>query len=779
MAKPPRPRQLSGDIDRMADATTTIPSKALMFKLLAGIGASHDWAMIAFGDLLNRGDRIIDTKGQGNQDYYDLMVDSDALLAGIIDTRITSVAGLEWRVNPASDEPEGVDIAEFVGFVLDRLGDFDEKLSNILSACRTGFSVTEIMWDYVVFNGRQNIAPVELIPRRPERFRFDTDYQLRLLTKGNMLVGEEVPTGKFLVHSFKPRYNNPYGTSLCRAVWWYWWFKHHAFKWWLQAAERGAVVSPILWYPEHSNESEIKVYEQAAKTFLGNKYLTLPEGGTADFPHIKIDPNFCKNLVETCDMQMRVAILGSTLSTGTAESGTRALGQVHDKRGQERIEADAKSVMSTINQQLVRWIVDLNYGEQEKYPEWALNYETPKDQKEMRENIRLAANMGIPISVKWAAGVMQIEIAHEGEDLIIPPPLPGSGGMSIPLDETEEPEEEEEAEEVPSEEAAHRIGYKTVKARKAAQKRNAKYRDNAEELTKQAAIKGYPIYQDIGKQVADWVATKDTLDDALNDLRYLRIDGSEFADYLLDAQYLALLRGFHDVFDVARDKGLFKAIKEGAYSKAKRKIYRTLYGADPDQLWIPVPPEEAIEHFEKKEILTPAQFKKLEAHVRRDSLTAADMSIKAIRNKLKPALVAAIAEGETLREFTKEVGGIVQSKAHAENIFRTNIQTSYNAGHAEAIWSPELKQIIPAFEYQAVMDDRTTPICAERDGQVYPRAALGSADVVPPAHFQCRSSIIEVWIDEWDGRYSSLPVTPAQEGFGRWKPALSGTRAVA
>lgn len=753
----------------MVDKSLKLPSKALLFKMLSGLESSHDWALIAFGDLLERGDRIIDVRGQGNQDYYDLMVDSDAVLSGLIETRITAVAGLDNRVDAASDEPRDLEIAEFISHAFARMGDFDEKLADILSACRTGFSVMEIIWGELIFNGKEMLAPIELIPRRPERFRFDINYHLRLLTPNNRLAGEEVPNAKFIIHSFRPRYNNPYGTSLCRTVWWYWWFKHHAYKWWLQAAERGAVVTPVGTYPSHMNEEEQEPFRKSMKTFLGNKYILKPEGTTVDFPHIKIDPNFCKNLTESCDEQMRSGILGSTLSTGTAESGTRALGQVHDKRLQERIEADAKALMATINAQLVHWMVLLNYPEPDKFPMWALNYNLPKDQKEMRENIKLGAEMGIPISVQWTAEALQIEVAKEGEDLIVPPPPRGAGLPNPTLSDTGgEPEDEMED---LGDESATAVGFVNGAARKANAESAKIYQENAKRLVREAAKHGYPVYLTLGDQIEAWLNTKSTLEEALATVKYFQLDDTDFAEYLTEAMFLSDCRGFFDLFTIAEAKGLYKA-KRGILAKIKRRLRGALFGQFEDELWVPVPPDEAIEHFEKRDILTREELEILEAADRRDAFTAANLSTETIERRLKPALSKAIADGSTLREFTKQVDDIVLSKAHAENIFRTNIMTSYNQGHAEAIWSPELKEIIPAFLYDGVLDERTTDICATRIGEVYPRDFLTSGDVVAPCHFQCRSSMVEVWADEWDGRTSSLPSIPAQEGFGRWSPAL-------
>ena len=54
------------------------------------------------------------------------------------------------------------------------------------------------MWDY---DGREIVAR-EIRPRDQRRFGFDDYYRLRLRTQANALQGEQVPTRKFIVHSF-------------------------------------------------------------------------------------------------------------------------------------------------------------------------------------------------------------------------------------------------------------------------------------------------------------------------------------------------------------------------------------------------------------------------------------------------------------------------------------------------------------------------------------------------------------------------------------------------
>jgi hypothetical protein len=53
-------------------------------------------------------------------------------------------------------------------------------------------------------------------------------------------------------------------------------------------------------------------------------------------------------------------VLGETLTTSVGESGSRALGEVHNAVRLELTRADADQLSRTLNASLVRWIVELN-----------------------------------------------------------------------------------------------------------------------------------------------------------------------------------------------------------------------------------------------------------------------------------------------------------------------------------------------------------------------------------------------------------------------------------
>ncbi|OQC23315.1 MAG: hypothetical protein BWX71_02101 [Deltaproteobacteria bacterium ADurb.Bin072] len=74
-----------------------------------------------------------------------------------------------------------------------------------------------------------------------------------------------------------------------------------------------------------------------------------------------------------------------------------------------------------------------------------------------------------------------------------------------------------------------------------------------------------------------------------------------------------------------------------------------------------------------------------------------------------------------------------------------------------------MRGFVEAFEYSAILDDRTSEVCEALDGKIL--RDFGSLQ--PPNHFMCRSLLIPVTqVDDWGGKEDAIPsgVKP-QKGF--------------
>jgi SPP1 gp7 family putative phage head morphogenesis protein len=113
------------------------------------------------------------------------------------------------------------------------------------------------------------------------------------------------------------------------------------------------------------------------------------------------------------------------------------------------------------------------------------------------------------------------------------------------------------------------------------------------------------------------------------------------------------------------------------------------------------------------------------------------------RKRLEAVIRKGIAEGKTVDQIALEVrrGNVHNiSRNQAKGLVVTAITaTATQADHA--VYKANEKAL-QGWQYVAVLDARTTPICAHRDGEIY---LIGDKTHLPPAHFHCRSTTVPVF----------------------------------
>lgn len=104
-----------------------------------------------------------------------------------------------------------------------------------------------------------------------------------------------------------------------------------------------------------------------------------------------------------------------------------------------------------------------------------------------------------------------------------------------------------------------------------------------------------------------------------------------------------------------------------------------------------------------------------------------------------------------------------------DTVVRTNMFEAVNEARFNTFTDPVLGDFVRGFEYSAVLDGRTTEVCAHLDGKKYERERW-EGDLrpwVPPNHFNCRSLLVPITaVDEEAEFEDAAPDIEPQEGFG-------------
>jgi len=194
----------------------------------------------------------------------------------------------------------------------------------------------------------------------------------------------------------------------------------------------------------------------------------------------------------------------------------------------------------------------------------------------------------------------------------------------------------------------------------------------------------------------------------------------------------------------------------------------------------PLPFEEAIDFFKGKVSLTKEEWEELEPKLRFRAFTAARLAEADHIEMLRGRLLHAIEKGEHFTETWKDVRAFTEeadqpfSARYFETVYRTNIQSAYNAGRLMQYQNNEP----PAWELLFIEDSRTSDICkglASIAGNGKALAAshsFWSTYGFPPYHFNCRTTFRAVY-DYEIGRGMEIENVPMKQIRHNFKPQES------
>lgn len=166
-----------------------------------------------------------------------------------------------------------------------------------------------------------------------------------------------------------------------------------------------------------------------------------------------------------------------------------------------------------------------------------------------------------------------------------------------------------------------------------------------------------------------------------------------------------------------------------------------------DSDYTPLPFDEAIKFLKARVSLTKAEWAALEPKLAFRAFTMAKLTqcdyIEAVRGRL----VNALEKGEGFEQLWGDVKAIADADGSTikpgywETVYRTNVQTAYNAGRRM-----QFDRDPPsALALMVLEDERTSDICRPLAGLVLPYNHPFWEDHWPPFHFNCRTTVRAIY----------------------------------
>ena len=309
------------------------------------------------------------------------MEEKEMQYASVLGTRKRAVAQQEITVKPADDSAQALRHAEFVEEFLNR-DCLSEEIFDVMDAVGKGFSVSEIIWDTSC--GQWMPQRLELID--PKWFTFDRNDMRTIMLKtedgARPLTPYKYLTAKILEVYGQPIRIGKYGSSstdedrnkLLRAVY--------------NIGSDAAVIIPesmaIDFISETQRSSSTESYEKFA------------------------------NYV---DLSISKAVLGQTTTTD-AVSGGHAVSKEHNEVRHDIMWSDIKQLQAALKRDIVRPMIDLNFGTQDKYPDIVIGNEEREDISVLATVIKDLVPLGLKVSASEVRSKLGLQAPKDDDDVL-------------------------------------------------------------------------------------------------------------------------------------------------------------------------------------------------------------------------------------------------------------------------------------------------------------------------------------------------------------------------
>ncbi|MGC8841161.1 MAG: phage portal protein family protein [Candidatus Sumerlaeaceae bacterium] len=375
---------------------------------------------------------------RGSEGIYGVFAElerRDAHLFATLQTRKNALLGQPWQLvwpedSRGANAPQRNLIVQRVESVLNAVPDFTGALYHLLDALSKGYAVLEVVWKVDPHTG--HVAIAKLAPRQAWEFAFDTRGGLFQLHQG-WTAGPERPTQgqapspeliprpgemslrarrckrmperKFIVLVSQPEPAAAYGTPLAARVYWYSWFKRQALDDWTLYNSRYGAPTPLARYAATAAPEEIERLAEALERLREHAGIIVPESVSVELLESRRTATGAspfRELADWCNDKISKVVLGQTLTTSEGRrSGSLALGRVHEAVRHDYLAADARALAEVLSRQLVRWIVDFNFGTESPAPLFAFDVEEPFDSQAELEVDRGLVQLGVPLGLDY------------------------------------------------------------------------------------------------------------------------------------------------------------------------------------------------------------------------------------------------------------------------------------------------------------------------------------------------------------------------------------------
>lgn len=381
------------------------------------------------------------------QEYGKEVIKRDAHVRSQMQSRVLSIMKTGVVVEPASEEPRDLEIAEVVQRELVEARWWNRIRNHFAWATWYGYTVAELVW-----RPGADLWRLHVIDKPNKYFVWSQDTGTELLLRSRKSTpgeytyrstfGLPMPRGKVACHTPFMIPGLPIEGGILWTIAAYHLFSSFALRAWMDLGEKHGQPTLVGHQPKDATPKQRTAFRSALRNFKRDTSLNLPPGFRVEILDAMAEgrSDFHKNLMEWLDKSKSKAIRGQTM---TAEDGSSlSQAQVHQDQALDIRDADAQSVDDAMHADIVSPFCEVNFEERPYGWPRVFSKIARKDDigtiAKAVQDMSTAAKRPIPIRMVDAITVLGFGVPEDG-DLLLDGSVMGPDGVPIPPEGEEDP----------------------------------------------------------------------------------------------------------------------------------------------------------------------------------------------------------------------------------------------------------------------------------------------------------------------------------------------------
>lgn len=351
--------------------------------------------------------RLLTDAEQGNlqaqADLFCDMEERDGHIFSEMDKRKKGINGLSWGMNPPKNANETErKIASEVTEWIDDIQDFEMVLFDAMDAAGHGYSCQPIEWHQL----GSLWLPKSFEHINPRNFMTPHNQPNELRINDGSPEGADFWDFGWFIHRHKAKSGYIARSGLHRVLSWSFLFKNYGIRDVMEFLETYGLPSKIGKYPSGATEKEKMTLLRAVMSIGRNAGGIIPNGMAIDFEQATDgDTKNHFDLIKWCEQtQSKVIVGGTLLSQADGKTSTNAQSQTHEVGFEAIKKSDAKQLARSINDCLIKYLMQLNYPEiaPDRYPSFYFDTTDTEDMEVFSEALPKLVEIGFKIPRGWA-----------------------------------------------------------------------------------------------------------------------------------------------------------------------------------------------------------------------------------------------------------------------------------------------------------------------------------------------------------------------------------------